>query len=361
VVAGGIGLVLIAKDVWDFRHGVLPIVAEEMKAKATKEKVRHEIAGSISEHINDSLKEIAGTTAERVVEIWLEFRRAHAKVLEFAAGNAAFKRFLDTIRPSDLPRLDEVVALVLAGEGEAGVTKRLADGTLNQAVTALPPAALDIAREERSLDAAFKWFAVAGDNLPKVVENDIHRRAKPEMFTRASLQRLLALDDRLALTRLASLQPPAREALFELDRGALVKLARSLDAPQLESLSRYLTGLEKSPAQRILGAVAQSPARMAELASPRVREAIIASRDQSAAVAMMLQVSAIPDPGSLLLHTRLMLDGRVSPVLLWEKHGVMIVATALLALLLLLILKRLVFGTRPKVVVQHISERRGRG
>ena len=28
VVAGGVGLVLIAKDIWDFRHGVLPIIAE---------------------------------------------------------------------------------------------------------------------------------------------------------------------------------------------------------------------------------------------------------------------------------------------------------------------------------------------
>ena len=170
VVAGGIGLVLIAKDIWDFRHGVLPIVAGEMKSKATKDKVRDEIAKTISEHIGESLKEISDKTAERVVEIWLEFRRAHAKVLEFADRNEAFKRFLDTIRPSDLPRLDEVVALVLASEGETGVTKRLGDGTLNVAVTALPPAALDIAREARSLETALKWSAVAGNSLPKVVE-----------------------------------------------------------------------------------------------------------------------------------------------------------------------------------------------
>ncbi|NJR31332.1 hypothetical protein HC762_00915 [bacterium] len=84
----------------------------------------------------------------------------------------------------------------------------------------------------------------------------------------------------LAITRLAALQPSAREALFELDRGALVRLARNLDGPQLDSLSRYLTSLEKGPAQRILSAVAQSPARMAELSPPRVRDAIIASRDQ---------------------------------------------------------------------------------
>jgi len=361
VVAGGIGLVLIAKDIWDFRHGVLPIVAGEMKSKATKDKVRDEIAKTISEHIGESLKEISDKTAERVVEIWLEFRRAHAKVLEFADRNEAFKRFLDTIRPSDLPRLDEVVALVLASEGETGVTRRLGDGTLNVAVTALPPAALDIAREARSLETALKWSAVAGNSLPKVVEYEIHRRATPDTFTKAGLQRLLGLEDRLAITRLAGLQPAARESLFELDSAALVRLARNLEESQLDSLSRYLTGLEKGPAQRILSAVAQAPARMAELSSPRVRDAIIASRDQSAAVSMMLQVASLPDPGMVIDHTRLVLDGRVSPLLLWEKHGVVLAAAALLALMLLLILKRLLFGARPRIVVQHVSDRGSRG
>ena len=361
VVAGGIGLVLIAKDIWDFRHGVLPIVAGEMKSKATKDKVRDEIAKTISEHIGESLKEISDKTAERVVEIWLEFRRAHAKVLEFADRNEAFKRFLDTIRPADLPRLDEVVALVLASEGETGVTKRLGDGTLNVAVTALPPAALDIAREARSLETALKWSAVAGNSLPKVVEYEIHRRATPDTFTKAGLQRLLGLEDRLAITRLAALQPAARESLFELDSAALVRLARNLEESQLDSLSRYLTGLEKGPAQRILSAVAQAPARMAELSSPRVRDAIIASRDQSAAVSMMLQVASLPDPGMVIAHTRLVLDGRVSPLLLWEKHGVVLAAAALLALMLLLILKRLLFGARPRIVVQHVSDRGSRG
>ena len=44
VVAGGVGLVLIAKDIWEFRHGVLPIIASEMKAKATKDKVQEELS-----------------------------------------------------------------------------------------------------------------------------------------------------------------------------------------------------------------------------------------------------------------------------------------------------------------------------
>lgn len=351
-VAGVVGLVLIAKDIWDFRHGVLPIVAEEMKSKSTKDKVRQEIATTIADHINQSVKEIADNTAERVVQIWLDFRRAHAKVLELAERDADFKQLLDTLRPDDLPRLDEIVALVLASEGEAGVLRRLSDGTLHRAVSALPPVALDIAREARSLEVALKWAAVAGDGLPKVFELEIHRRATPDAFSMAGLQRLLGLNDRVATVRLAAVSQGTRDILFELDDPGLVKLARSLDEPQLESLARYLSALEKGPAQRVLSVVAQTPARMAELASPRVREAIIASRDQGAAVGMMLYVMSMPEPTVLLAHARLVLEGQVSPVLLWEKHAVVLVIAGLLALILLALLKRLLFPPRPRIYMQ---------
>jgi nitrogen regulatory protein PII-like uncharacterized protein len=360
VVASGIGLVLIAKDIWDFRHGVLPIIATEMKSKETKDKVREELAKSIAEQIHDSVKEISDKTAERVVEIWLEFRRAHAKVVELADRQDGFKRFLETVKADDMPRLDEIVALVLAGEGEPGVLKRLGDGTLHRAVTGLPPGSLEIAREARSLETALQWSAVAGESLPKVVEHEIHRRATPDTFTKASLQRLLGLEDRLAITRLASLTPVARTPLFELETSELKSLARMLDETQLDSLSRYLTSLDKASAQRVLRVVAQTPARMAELGKPRVRDAILASSDQAAAVGMMLQANSMPDPTLMMEHLRLVLDGRVSPLLLWEKHPATLVATPFLALILLLMMKRLLLGTRPKIVVQQPGGRGGR-
>jgi hypothetical protein len=361
VVASGVGLVLIAKDIWDFRHGVLPIVATEMKSKETKDKVREELAKSVSEQIGESLKEIAEKTAERVVEIWLEFRRAHGKVVELAERRDDFRRFLETAKAEDMPRIDEVVGIVLAGEGEAGVLKRLGDGTLQRAVTGLPPAALDIARESRSLETALRWQAVAGDSLPKVVDYEIHRRVGPESFTKANLQRLLGLEDRLAVTRLAALTPAARTALFELEARDLKGLARALDDTQLDSLARLLTGLEGPSAQRVLRAVVQTPARMAEIGKPRVRDAIIASSDQAAAVAMMLQVSALPDPAQMLEHLKLAFEGRVSPWLVWEKHPVSLAGAALLTLILLLLMKRLLFGTRPRIVVHQGAGLPGRG
>ena len=114
VVAGGVGLVLIAKDIWDLRKGVLPIIAEEMKAKATKEKVQEELAKSLDEQIGEHVKEIGSKAAERVVQIWQEFRRAHAKALDLAERNPAFRGFLDSVKPEALARLDEVTIKQLA-------------------------------------------------------------------------------------------------------------------------------------------------------------------------------------------------------------------------------------------------------
>jgi hypothetical protein len=194
-----------------------------------------------------------------------------------------------------------------------------------------------------------------------VVDYEIHRRSAPQSFTRASLQRLLGLEDRLAIVRLASLTPAARTPLFELETTELKALARSLDEAQLDSLSLYMTKLDKGPAQRMLRVVAQSPGRMAELGKPGVRDAIIASADQAAAVGMMLQANALPDPSQVMQHVNLVLNGRVSPWLLWEKHPAALLVTSVLVLALLLILKRLLFGSRPRIVVQSGPDYTGRG
>ena len=346
VVAGGVGLVLIAKDIWDLRHGVLPIIATEMKSTETKSKVQDELARSFSELITQHVEEIGAATAARVVEIWRGFRSAHAQALDLAERNGEFKAFLDQLKPQVLPRLDEVVLLLLPAEGEAGILTRLKDGTLNTAVNSLPDPAMEIARETRSIDAGLKWQALAGADLPKVVELGIYRRTSPDTLTKPALQRILRLDDRLATVRLAALDQGARDVLFELDDADLKKLARALTEDELTSLSRYLTGLQTEPRERVLRAVAANPAKIQALASDRVRTAVVASADQSAAVGMMLRTSTAFDPTAIAADFRLVADGRVSPILMWEKHPAAIVAVLLLAAILLLLLRRLLFPRR---------------
>ncbi|MFZ4809065.1 MAG: hypothetical protein ACOYLQ_17570 [Hyphomicrobiaceae bacterium] len=346
-VAGGVGLVLIAKDIWDFRYGVLPIIEGEMKSRATKDKVIDELAKGLSEQMTEHSREIAGGTADRVMAIWQDFRRAHIKVVDLAERSEPFRKFLDDTRADQLPRLDEIVSLILAEEGEDGVGKRLNDGSLHRAVTTLPPAGLEIARENRSLGTALAWAALAGDKLPRVVEYEIHRRAKPADFTGASLTRLLGLDDKVAAVRLASLGADARSALFELETPELRTLARGLSEDELATLARYLTGLDRLASQRVLRAVSQAPAKMQVLASARVRDAILASRDQMAAVGMMLRAdNLMADPWTLNDDVRLVLDGRISAVLLWDKHPLVVSGAGLAMLIVLLMLRRLLFGGR---------------
>ncbi len=346
VVAGGVGVVLIAKDIWDFRYGVLPIIATEMKSIETKDKVKAELAKTIQEQIGEHAKEIAAKTADRVVEIWQEFRRAHAKVLDLAERNESFRGFLDVQKPEQLSRVDEVVALVLGVEGEPGVLKRLENGTLHQAINTLSPVVLDIAREQRSLETALQWAALAGDALPKVVEFEIHRRSKPDNFSKPALTRILNLGDRLPITRLSGIKAAARDVLFDLEDSELKSLGRGLTEPELETLAGYLTGLERSAGQRVLRAVALAPPKMQALASERVRRAVVGSTDQQAAVTMMLHSTSSLDPGSVIEDFDLAWKGRVSPILMWEKHPEALGVLAFVLLLLLLLMRRLLFGRR---------------
>lgn len=347
VAAGGVGLVLVAKDIWELRNGVLPIIADEMKSDATKGMVKDEIAKSIGEQIGTHLNEIAAKSADRVMEIWQTFRKAHQAALELAAKNDAFRKFLDTVKPEQLARLDEVVALVLASGGEAGVLQRLEDGTLNEAVRFLPETSMTIARDTRSLDAALGWQALAGEQLPKVIEHEIYRHADPQGFTRPTLGKLLAIEDHVAITRLASLTPEARDRLLELPAIDLKRLAASFSQAELDALSRYLDGLDPQTRGRILAALAATPGKMQDLAGPRVRNAVLASRDQARAVDMLLRDGS-GGATAIIEDAKAAWEGQIAPILIWEKHPVVVAGLGVAMLFVLLLVRRLFRPRRPR-------------
>ena len=352
VVAGGVGLVLIAKDLWDFRNGVLPIIATEMKAPATKEKVREELAKTLSAQMNDHVTEIATAAADQVVDVWQTFRRAHALVLKIADENGEFRKFLNGVDPRSIPRLDEVVAIIVASEGEPAILLRLQDGSLNQAVHLMPEKGMEIARDTKSISAGLAWTSLAGDHLGQVVEYELHRRISPHDLTSASLDKILALDDRSAIIKIASIPTTARDALFDLDAADLKLLLRSLSEDELKSLAGYLDGLRPGPREKVLKAIAADPAKMQLLASRSIRERIISSRDQAAAAEMMLKPSSGLSPRAAMDDARLAWDGKVEPLLLWDKHPQALILAGLLALVLVAWLGRLL---RPRRIAQTPS------
>ena len=358
VIAGGVGIALIAKDIWEFRHGVLPIIANEMKSTGTRDKIQEELGKVIGDQISEHVREISGAAADRVTDIWREFRRAHAKVLELAEKDQAFRNFLDTVTPAKLPRLDEAVALILAGEGEPALRKRLDDGSLHRAVETMPPEALAIARDTRSLETGFKWWALAGEqHLPRVVEHELHRHGPPEEMSKAALDRLLAINDRLAVSRLASLKRAEREPLLELQTNDLTRLARALSEADLRALSQYLGVLERPAAQRLLAAVGLAPVKMALFSAPGVQSAILASRDQAEAVAVIARSDGIFEFPLFFQDIGAVQDGRISPLLLWARYPIAISVFSGTFLILLLILWRMLFRRRPRVIIAERDTR----
>ena len=347
VVAGGVGLVLIAKDIWDFRNGVLPIIATEMKATATKEKVREELATTLAQQMNEHIKEIAGATADNVIAIWQSFKRAHALVLRIAEQNGEFRSFLDGVKPTAIPRLDEIVSLIVVSEGENAVLTRLKDGTLNTAVHLMPEKGLEIARDTKSVADGLDWSALAGDRLDQVTEYELHRRTSPKQLTRAGLDRILALNDRSAIVRIASVPAAARDTLFSVSNADLATIVRNLSADELTSLAGYLSGLQTAPRQKVLQAVASNPEKMQVLASEAVRDRIISSADQSAAAEMMLRPASSIAPRQFYEDAKLVWQGRVAPLLLWNKHPQGVAAVGLLALIVLAWFTRLLRPRRP--------------
>jgi len=346
VVATGVGIVLIAKDAWDFRHGVLPIIATEMKAPATKASVRRELASAIQQQMQQQIRLLASQTADQILDIWKSFRRSHAKVLEMADSNQSFRKFLDAAKPEQLPALDEIIGLTLQDEGEAGIQKRLADGTLHRALNRMSPAGLQIARELKSIDRALEWTALAGDHIKAVHTYELHRRAMPNQFTQTSLTRLFALGEPTAILRLAKIGKVARDTLFTLPDKDLLNLSQHLSADELNTLSRYLQGLARPARARVLNVVAKAPARMRVLASGRVRNAILASKNQLAAVEMMLRADQKISLDKIYSDARLVLNGDVNPILLWDKHPGALVLVALALLIFLLLLQR-IFSRSP--------------
>jgi hypothetical protein len=341
MVAVGVGMVLIAKDLWDLRNGVLPIIAEEMKAPATKDKVQDELASALKDQMNEHVKDIAKAAADEVIEVWQAFRRAHALVLQIADQNGAFKAFLDGVKPEALPRLDEVVSILVTSEGEGSVLKRLQDGSLNAAVHLMPDKGMDIARDLKSIQAGLDWTALAGDRLGSVADLELYKKINPKDLTRASLDRILDLKDRAAIIKISSVPANARDLLFTLNSNDLNILLRSLSEDELKELAGYLSGLRPEPRQKVLEAIAAQPAKMQVLAAHRVRDRIIGSRDQLAAVNMMLTPSDQLSSEELLHDATLVWEGRVAPLLMWDKHPQTVSIAGVLGLILLFWLLRL--------------------
>jgi hypothetical protein len=193
-----------------------------------------------------------------------------------------------------------------------------------------------------------------------VVDLGIYRWLPVEGLTSENLQKILSINDRIAVGRIANLDPQARDYILSLPGDQMRDFARRLNDRQLAAFADYERNLEPIAAKRLLRAVADDPAVMLELTTEGLREAILKSRDQLAALNMIIHDDA--SLTSLFNYTRIFKDaelvqkGVVSFRVFWERYWAAVLLGGFLLLVILSWLRRLLFG-RPQIIIKEGKSR----
>jgi len=353
-VAGLVGLALIAKDIYEAGEGVFPIVAGQMKSDETKTLIKDEIGKTIQADITQQVGNIAQETSDRIYSVWLDFKQKYKLLLALSEKNGAFANVLKDARLDQVGKLGQIVEILHGSEGENRIFERAADGSLTRALLDLNDAGLAIAAERKSLADGLRWTAVAGQDLPRVVDTGIYRWLSPDGLSHETLGKLLAFDDRIALGRIAKLTPEQRELILSLPGGQMRDFARKLSDSQLAAFADYQRRLEPAAARALMRAVIESPSVMQELSGEGLQHAIYNSRDQLAALNMVIHADAsLLSYGRILKDAGLVRNGDVGYRVFWERYWPSLALAGFLVLLLLSWLRRLLFGWSRTAVARR--------
>ena len=187
-----------------------------------------------------------------------------------------------------------------------------------------------------------------------MVDTGIYRWLSPDGLTHETLEKLLAVNDRIALARIANLTPEERDFILSLPGGQMRDFARRLSDPQLAAFANYERRLEPGAARVLLRAVTETPSVMQELSGEGLQRAIFNSRDQLAALNMVLRADAsLFSYGRIVKDAELVRNGEVGYRVFWERYWPSIALAGFLALLLLSWLRRLLFGWSRAAVARR--------
>ncbi len=342
IVGWLVGAGLIAYDIYNSMDGALPQIRDSLKSAEVKAGIRDEIAASVKPELERELPQIARNIANDLFSEWRNVKKNIRQVLDLAAANPAFKTILDHMSSqADLAKLVNVVGVVLATLGQAGLDKAIADNSLER-LLAQPESAYKIVEATKSIQSALDWSAQAGGSLDKVVAFEVYKHKAPTDLSKPVLQQLLTLDNQLAIDKLTLLDANVIETLLTISTSNLNAVVNRLSPDDLQTVAAILPLLNAEQKNQFVGRVISDPAIVAHLSSPTAQKQLAASADINQSLGFL----ATPkDIGSIFADVTNVFSGSVPWQLFAYKYGTgQTTFLGIILLVIALVLLRLLYA-----------------
>ncbi len=282
-----VGAGMIAYDIWNNADGALPQIQESLKSEEVMAGIRSEIADAIGAELGPELPQVARDVADSLYSQWTAVKRDIRVVLELAGESEAYSAVLSDVQSSEeLQRLVTISGALTGAAGRSAVLDAAQSGALARALQSsanLTP----IIQATGSLDAALDWVAAAGEYLPNVVQLEIYKQKSPADLDRATLQRLVALDDARTVADLALLPNTELTTLLALSSESLHLLTAALTPEQLGWLAETLAPLSQSERNTLVSRLVSDPALIEVLQNSNLLDELPPGANLDQAVAFL--------------------------------------------------------------------------
>ena len=315
-----LGAGMIAYDLYTSRDGALPQIQETLKSEEVKSGIRSEITAAIEPELKRELPQIARDISNQLFNQWRDVKRNIRQVLELAEENANFRTLLNNQEtPEALAKLVNLVGAALPALGRDGLLETVNSGLFAQ-LFAQPEAAFQIVSDTGSMQDALAWAEAAGNLLDVVVTSEIYKHQPASALDKALLEKLIAVDDKAAIQKLALLNPDALRVLLSVSTSNLATLATQVEVADLEAVAGYLPTLNQNQVNQLVARIISEPTTVTHLQDPALREYLANNGDNlDQALPFLLSPKAgtapLTDAGQVLL-------GQVSWRLFLFKYGV---------------------------------------
>ena len=244
-VAGWIiGGALIVWDLIQLQDGSVPQIRKSLKGQDVKKEIRAQIAVVVENELGEALPALSDSVALDIYYQWKRFLKDFEHVLRLAEKNEHFRTIVDGVTADQVDKLSELVAVGTEALGTELLDRIIETGEFER-ILALPKITFEILRDTADSELVLAWADFAGEGIVSVVTTELYKVTSPsDLGDRETLEKVLALEDSLAIQELMNFKVEERMALLSLPTEQTKWLLSELSEEDLAWLLGYSSELQ---------------------------------------------------------------------------------------------------------------------